>query len=59
MSEKFTKDVEDVGKGLADTVADTVNVVGHGVAGTAKGIADGVESVSAHDQLKKEEHGGS
>ncbi len=42
--DKLNKVAEETGHALGD-VAD---VAGHAVAGTVKGVADGVEAVSAH-----------
>lgn len=35
-------------------VEDAADVVGHGVGGAVKGVADGVESVSANSDTRKE-----
>ena len=42
--EKWKKGAKIAGHGLADVA----NVAGHIVAGTAKGAADGIESVASH-----------
>ena len=42
--EKWKKGAKVAGHGLADVA----NVAGHIVAGTAKGAADGIESVASH-----------
>ena len=53
MDEKSKKDLKDGGEHLLHGLEDVVEVVGHGVAGTVKGVADGVESVSANTQTRK------
>jgi hypothetical protein len=44
-----------VGTHLLHGVEDVGEVLGHGVAGTVKGVADGVEGVSAKDEVRKTE----
>jgi hypothetical protein len=53
MDEKSKKDLKDGGKHLLHGLEDVAEVVGHGVAGTVKGVADGVESASADTKTRK------
>ena len=55
MDEKTKKDLEDTGKHTAHGIEDVVDVVGHGVGGAVKGLADGVEAASADSQVRKED----
>lgn len=49
--ENVKKDAKIAGHGLADVA----NVAGHIIAGTAKGAADGIESVASHHRDKDDE----
>lgn len=49
--DKWKKGAKIAGHGLADVA----NVAGHIVAGTAKGAADGIESVASHHRDKDDE----
>jgi hypothetical protein len=53
MDEKSKKDLKDGGEHLLHGLEDVADVVGHGVAGTVKGVADGVESASAESKTRK------
>ena len=55
MDEKKKKDLEDAGKHTAHGIEDVVDVVGHGIGGAVKGLADGVESASAESQVRKDD----
>jgi hypothetical protein len=48
-------DIEEAGEHALHGLEDIVDVVGHGVGGAAKGIADGVEDASAQSQVRKED----
>lgn len=49
--------VKDAGEHLLHGVEDVADVLGHGIGGAVKGVADGVESVSAESQERKEDEG--
>jgi hypothetical protein len=53
MNEKSKKDLKDGGEHLLHGLEDVAEVVGHGVAGTVKGVADGVESASADTKTRE------
>ena len=53
MDEKSKKDLKDGGQHLLHGLEDVADVVGHGVTGTVKGGADGVESASADSKTRK------
>ena len=53
MDEKSRKDLKDGGQHLLHGLEDVADVVGHGVTGTVKGVADGVESASADSKTRK------
>ena len=55
VNEKTKKDLEDAGKHTAHGIEDVADVVGHGVGGAVKGLADGVEAASADSQARKED----
>ena len=55
MGEKTEKDIEAAGEHAAHGIEDVVDVVGHGLGGTVKGLADGVESASAETETRKED----
>lgn len=53
MDEKTKKDLKDAGEHTVHGIEDVVDVVGHGLGGAVKGMADGVETDSAKAQLRK------
>lgn len=53
MDEKTKKDLKDAGEHTVHGVEDVADVVGHGIGGTVKGIADGVEAASAETEVRK------
>ena len=53
MDEKTKKDLQDGGEHLLHGVEDAADVVGHGVTGAVKGVADGVESASAETKVRE------
>ena len=53
MDEKTKKDLQDGGEHLLHGLEDAADVVGHGVTGTVKGVADGVESASAETKTRE------
>jgi hypothetical protein len=53
MDEKSKKDLKDGGEHLLHGLEDVAEVVGHGVAGTIKGVADGVENASADTKTRE------
>lgn len=55
MDEKSDKDLKDAGEHTAHGIEDVIDVLGHGLGGAAKGIADGVESASADTQVRKDD----
>jgi len=55
VDEKTKKDLEDAGKHTAHGIEDVADVVGHGIGGAVKGLADGVESASAESQVRKDD----
>lgn len=55
MDEKTKKDLEDAGAHTAHGIEDVVDVIGHGVGGAVKGVADGVETASAETQVRKDD----
>jgi hypothetical protein len=52
MDEQTKKTLHDGGMHVLHGLEDAVDVVGHGVAGAVKGVADGVESASAATQTR-------
>lgn len=54
MDEKSTHELGDGVDHVLHGVEDVADVVGHGAAGTVKGLADGVESASADTQARDE-----
>jgi hypothetical protein len=46
---------KDAGEHMLHGVEDVADVLGHGVGGAVKGIADGVESASAQTDARKED----
>lgn len=55
MDEKTKKDLEDAGAHTAHGIEDVADVVGHGIGGAVKGLADGVEAASSDTQVRKED----
>ena len=55
MDEKTKKDFKDAGEHTAHGIEDVADVVGHGIGGAVKGLADGVETASADTQVRKED----
>ena len=53
MEEKTKENVEKAAKATAHGLGDIAEVAGHVVAGTVKGAADGIESVSRHHEAEK------
>ena len=53
MDEKTKKDLKDAGEHTVHGVEDVADVVGHGIGGTVKGLADGVEAASAESEVRK------
>ncbi|MFM1966707.1 MAG: hypothetical protein RL134_2432 [Actinomycetota bacterium] len=53
MDKKTDKDLKDAGDHTMHGIEDVVDVVGHGIGGAVKGVADGVESASAESQVRK------
>ena len=53
MDEKTDKNLKDGGQHLLHGLEDAADVVGHGIAGAVKGVADGVESASAATKQRK------
>lgn len=53
MDKKTKKDLADTGAHALHGVEDVADVLGHGVAGAVKGMADGVEAASADEQVRK------
>jgi hypothetical protein len=55
MDQAKKDEAKKAGTHLLHGVEDVGEVLGHGVAGTVKGVADGVEGVSAKDEVRKTE----
>lgn len=55
MEEQQKQDLKHLGDHALHGVEDIADVLGHGVAGTVKGVADGIESASAQTQTRKSE----
>jgi len=53
VTKKTEKDLEAAGEHTAHGVEDVVDVVGHGIGGAVKGLADGVESAAAQTQVRE------
>jgi hypothetical protein len=53
VSEKPKNDLKDLGDHTMHGVEDVADVVGHGIGGTVKGLADGVEAASAETQVRE------
>jgi Ca2+-dependent lipid-binding protein len=54
VNEEQKAQLESLSKHALHGVEDAANVVGHGLGGAVKGVADGVESVSTTSQTRKE-----
>lgn len=54
MNESTKEELKSMGKHVLHGAEETLDVVGHGLAGPAKGVADGVKSVP--DRSKDAEH---
>lgn len=48
-------DAEAVGDHLLHGLEDVVDVIGHGVGGAVKGVADGVEDASAQTEVRDQD----
>lgn len=46
---------KDAGEHVLHGVEDIADVLGHGIGGAVKGLADGVESASAQTQVRKDD----
>ncbi|MDA2989753.1 MAG: hypothetical protein O2815_11815 [Actinomycetota bacterium] len=55
MEEKTKENLKKGAKATAHGLGDIAEVAGHIVAGTVKGAADGIESVSAHRKEQKKD----
>lgn len=55
MEEKTKENLKKGAKATAHGLGDIAEVAGHIVAGTVKGAADGIESVSAHHKEEKKD----
>lgn len=55
MDEKTKKDLKDAGAHTVHGIEDVAEVVGHGIGGAVKGLADGVETASADTQVRKDD----
>jgi len=55
VKDETKKDLDSLGDHALHGLEDSAEVLGHGVAGAVKGIADGIESASA--QTTAREHG--
>ncbi len=55
MDEKTKKDLQDAGDHTVHGIEDVADVIGHGIGGAVKGLADGVESASADTQVRKDD----
>ncbi len=53
VSEKPKNDLEDLGDHTLHGVEDVADVVGHGIGGAVKGLADGVEAASAETKVRE------
>jgi hypothetical protein len=54
--DEVSKDhMKDLGAHALHGVEDAADVIGHGLGGAVKGVADGVESVSATTQTRKDD----
>jgi len=49
--------VKDAGEHVLHGIEDVADVLGHGLGGAVKGLADGVESASAQTQVRKDDEG--
>lgn len=55
MDEKTKQDLEHAGEHAAHGIEDVANVIGHGLGGAVKGLADGVEADSAETHVRDED----
>lgn len=55
MDDKAKKDLGKAGKHALHGLEDTADVIGHGVAGAVKGVADGVETASADTKTREDD----
>jgi hypothetical protein len=53
VSDKPKNDLEELGEHTLHGVEDVADVIGHGVGGTVKGLADGVEAASADTEVRE------
>lgn len=53
--DKSKKDLDSLGHHALHGLEDSVEILGHGVAGAVKGIADGVEAASAQTKAREDE----
>lgn len=53
MKEANQEHLKDLGEHTLHGVEDAADVIGHGLGGAVKGVADGVESVSSTTQERK------
>jgi hypothetical protein len=49
--------LKDAGDHVLHGVEDVADVLGHGIGGAVKGLADGVESASAQTEVRKDDAG--
>jgi hypothetical protein len=57
VNEASKEHLKDLGDHTLHGVEDAADVIGHGLGGAVKGVADGVESVSATTQERKDPSG--
>ena len=55
MDEKTKEELKKGAKATLHGLGDVADVAGHVVTGSVKGAADGIETVSAHHEVEKEE----
>lgn len=53
VTEKPKNHLEDLGEHTLHGAEDVADVIGHGVGGTVKGLADGVEAASAETKVRE------
>jgi len=53
MDEKTKKNLKDGGEHILHGIEDVAEVIGHAAAGAVEGVADGVESDSAHTKARE------
>lgn len=56
MDESTKNKLEKLGEHALHGAEDAADVVGHGVTGTVKGVADGVESASAQTKVRESDN---